>query len=80
MQPRFRLARKANDEKPLLPPNQSGQFKLPIREVLLLVLAQYAALTDAALLYAAHQAVPLIIASVIAAFVGAYHFFDALIE
>ena len=35
MQPRFWLPRKTNGEKPLLPPNQSGQFKLPVRAALL---------------------------------------------
>ena len=80
MQPWFRLPRKENREKPIPPPSPSGQFKLPTREALLLVLAQYAALTDGALLYAAHQAGPLIFASAVAAFVGAYHFFDGLIE
>ena len=45
-----------------------------------MLLAQYVALTDAALLYAAHQAVPLIIVSAAVALVAAYRFFDGLIE
>jgi hypothetical protein len=44
------------------------------------LLALYAALVDAALLYAAHQAAGLILATVAGAFVGAFHFFDGLIE
>ena len=54
--------------------------KLSVRSALLVLLAQYAALLDAALLYAAHQAVPLIVVTAAAAFVGAFHFFDGLIE
>lgn len=80
MQPRFRLPRKTNGEEPLPSPHQSGQFRIPIRAALLLLYAQYFALADGALLYDAHQAAPLIVASVIAAFVGAYHFFDGVIE
>jgi hypothetical protein len=38
------------------------------------------ALADAARLYAAHQAVPLIAISVVVTFVAAYRFFDGLIE
>ena len=68
MQPRFQPARK---------PNHEG---LSLRSALLVLLAQYVALADAALLYAAHQAVPLIIVSATVAFVAAYHFFDGLIE
>jgi len=80
MQSRFQPPRKENGEKLLPRRNQYGQFKIPIRSALLLLLAQYVALFDAALLYTAHQAVPLIAASVIAAFVAGYHFFDGLIE
>jgi hypothetical protein len=68
MQPRFRPAGKANDEK------------LSIRSALLVLLALYAALVDAALLYAAHQAIPLILVTAAGAFVGAFHFFDGLVE
>ena len=68
MQPRFRPAGKANGEK------------LSVRSALLVLLALYAALVDAALLYAARQAVPLIVVSAGAAFVAAFHFFDGLIE
>jgi hypothetical protein len=80
MQPWFRRRGKANERKPLPSPSQSGQFKLPIRAGVLLSLAQYVALADAALLAAAHLAVPLILASVVVAFIAAYHFFDGLIE
>jgi hypothetical protein len=80
MQPRFQPRRKANGEKLLPRRDQYGPFKISIRSALLLSLAQYVALVDASLLYAAHQAVPLIVASVTAAFVAAYHFFDGLIE
>jgi hypothetical protein len=44
------------------------------------LLAQYVAAADAALLYVAHQAVPLIVVSAVAAFGAAYHFFDGVIE
>lgn len=68
MQPRFEPGSKTNGEK------------LSVRSALLVLLAQYAAAVDAALLYAAHQPAGLIIASAAAAFVGAFHFFDGLIE
>lgn len=54
--------------------------RLTIRAVLLVLLAQYVAAADAVLLYAAHQAVPLIVVSAMAAFAAAYHFFDGVIE
>jgi len=47
---------------------------------LVVLLAQYAALADAALLYEARQAVPLILVTAAAAFAAAYHFFDDVIE
>jgi len=67
-QPWFDPARKENGEK------------LSVRVALLVLLAQYVGLADAGLLYVAHQAAPLVVASAMAAFVAAYKFFDGLIE
>ena len=67
-QPWFDPARKENREK------------LSVRVALLVLLAQYVAIADAGLLYLAHQALPLVVVSAMAAFVAAYKFFDGLIE
>lgn len=62
------------------PAGKENREKLSIRVALLVLLAQYVALADAVLLYVAHQAVPLVVVSAMAAFVAAYKFFDGLIE
>jgi len=56
------------------------QPKLSVRSTLVLLLALYAALADAGLLYAAHVIVPLIAVSAAGVFVTAYGFLDDRIE
>ena len=82
MQPRFYRARKDYRRMAgsVLRPVQPGDPKISIRMALVVLLAQYAALADAALLYVARQAVPLILVTAAAAFAAAYHFFDDVIE
>jgi hypothetical protein len=62
------------------PPIRPEEPRISVRTALLLLLAQYAATLDIALLYAAHQAVSLIAISAAVAFCGAYRFFDEVIE
>jgi hypothetical protein len=83
MTSRFFPARNDYPEKggyKVLRPVRPDKPKMSVRSALLVLLALYAALVDAALLYAARQAAPLILVTAAGAFVGAFHFFDGLIE
>jgi hypothetical protein len=75
MEPRNPSLRKSNEE-PLL----RDQRKLSVRTALMLTLALLIALGDAALLRAAHQAIPLIVISAVVAFVAALKLLDGVIE
>lgn len=60
-------------------PGGSDQGKLQVRTALLLTMAVLVACGDAALVALAHWVVPLIVISAVAAFVGAFTFFDKVI-
>jgi hypothetical protein len=81
MQPRNHPARKDPGRKrPRSRRNQPKQPKLSVHTTAVLLLALYAALAAASLLYEAHQVIPLIVMGSIGAFVTAYDFLDCKIE
>ena len=81
MEPRNHPARKDHGRKrPRSRGNQPQQLKLSVRTTVVLLLALYAALAAAGLLYEAHQVTPLIVMGSIGAFVTAYDFLDSKIE
>ena len=80
MEPRKRPARKDHGRKRRPRRNQPEQPKLSVRTTVVLLLALYAALAAAGLLYEAHQVIPLIVLGSLGAFVTAYGFVDGKIE
>jgi hypothetical protein len=81
MEPRNHPARKDHGRKrPDWPGSEPKQPKLPVHTTVVLLLALYAALAAAGLLYEAHQDVWLIMMGSISAFVTAYDFLDSKIE
>ena len=69
-------ARKDHGRKRRPRRNQPKQPKLSVRTTLVLLLALYAALAAAALLYAAHQVIPLIVMGSVGVFTTAYDFLN----
>jgi hypothetical protein len=80
MEPPNHPARKEHSRKHLPHRKRPKQFKLPVRATLVLLLALYASLASAGLMYAAHEVLPLIVMGAAGVFVTAYGFVDGKIE
>ncbi len=80
MQPRNHPARKDHGRKRRPRSNRPKQPRLSVRTTLVLLLALYASLASAGLMYAAHQVVPLIVMGAAGVFVTAYDFLNGKIE
>ena len=74
MQPRNRAVRKGGS------PDEDPGKLLSVRSALVLALAVLAALGGAALLYAAHRPVALVVLGAVAVCAAALKFFDSMIE
>lgn len=79
MEPRNHPARNNHVRKHLPRRKRPKQPKLPVRTTLVLLLALYASLAAAGLMYAAHQVFPLIVMGMASVFVTAYNFLDSKI-